>query len=307
MTHKLNTIMKLNTIELKKANWRLNTSKKTKREHPDWYIRIGESQLTRWIQELTRKHDDYIPELVSIVMDNKKDYDKANKGFKIDGIKYRRLLGTNGGVKTSTIFYIAEELYPEIMKRITNGRNMTKELVPAKLEAYQALVCSCSKPVPMPRLIVVHDCMTAFTEDVTMISMEKDAEQPTVEPLDGYKFDHNNSDGCGLMSPDYARRVNKALHGIDEPISAFTARYAWTKGILACFDFVEFAGKIAGTYIIKDVWGNDQDVRNADAIITESMLKLWDSMTASTIGKRTVTRTAMTSAQLKPPRWNWSA
>ena len=90
MKHKLNTIIKISTVELKQANWKLNINKKTKREHPDWYVRIGESQLTRWIQELTGKHDDFIPELVSVVMKNKKDYDKANKGFFINGVKYRR-------------------------------------------------------------------------------------------------------------------------------------------------------------------------------------------------------------------------
>jgi hypothetical protein len=42
-------------------------------------------------------------------------------------------------------------------------------------------------------------------------------------------------------------------------------------------DFVEFAEKIAGTYEIIDVWGQKRDVREADVILTESMLKLWDS------------------------------
>lgn len=43
------------------------------------------------------------------------------------------------------------------------------------------------------------------------------------------------------------------------------------------FDFIDFAEKIAGTYELIDVWGHKQDVRDAEVIITESMLKLWDS------------------------------
>lgn len=44
------------------------------------------------------------------------------------------------------------------------------------------------------------------------------------------------------------------------------------------FDFVDFAKEVAGgQYIIKDAWGNEQDVRNAELIFTTSMVKLWDS------------------------------
>jgi hypothetical protein len=53
-------------------------------------------------------------------------------------------------------------------------------------------------------------------------------------------------------------------------------RYAWTKGMVYTFDFIEFAEKVAGTYEIMDVWGHKRDVRNAEVILTESMLKLWD-------------------------------
>ena len=47
--------------------------------------------------------------------------------------------------------------------------------------------------------------------------------------------------------------------------------------MLVTFDFVEFAEKIAHNYIITDVWGNEHDIRNAEVILTESQLKLWDS------------------------------
>lgn len=43
------------------------------------------------------------------------------------------------------------------------------------------------------------------------------------------------------------------------------------------FDFIDFAEKIAGTYELIDVWGHKQDIRDAEVIITESMLKLRDS------------------------------
>lgn len=46
------------------------------------------------------------PDYVCVVMDSYSDYDRANQGFVINGITYRRLLGTNGGIKNSTIVYV---------------------------------------------------------------------------------------------------------------------------------------------------------------------------------------------------------
>ena len=42
-------------------------------------------------------------------------------------------------------------------------------------------------------------------------------------------------------------------------------------------DFKKFAEEVAHTYIIKDAWGDERDVRDADVILTVSMLKLWNS------------------------------
>ena len=282
MKHENRDILKIESSKLKKVKWKYNIDVSTldkirevKRKHPGLIVGLGESQLTRWIDEITGKHYRFIPDLISVEMKSIADYDEANKGFFINGIKFRRLLGTSGGIKKSVVFYINEEIYPEIYRRITNGRNAEKELVPAKLEAYQALVCSGSVPVPDARVIVVKDCITTFREDATIIKAH-DSEEPEISD-EVWEFEHNNCDGCGMMSPEYARKVNQALHGADEPLSAFTLRYAWTKGVVAAFPFVEFAEEIAGTYTLTDIWGDVRDIRDADIILTESMVKLWDS------------------------------
>ena len=69
--------------------------------------------------------------------------------------------------------------------------------MPAKLEAYQALVCSGSIPVSMPKgIIVVPDCETAFKSDVILID-GSGAGQPNengfevTEPTIEYKKNHN--------------------------------------------------------------------------------------------------------------------
>ena len=224
---------------------------------------------------------------VCVIMNSEADYDRANLGFTIDygivngkecKIKYRRFLGTNGGIKKSTIVYVNENLYPELKERLDNGRDKTVELVPAKLEAYQALICSGSIPLPPPKgFIVVKDCITIFKEDVILIDDSVDGEPKLTYEKD-YEIEHNDSDGYGLMLPSYSRKVNEFLTGNGEhTISGMNTRYAWTKGMLYTFDFVEFAEKIAGTYEIVDVWGQKRDVRDAEVILTESMLKLWSS------------------------------
>lgn len=205
-----------------------------------------------------------------------KAYDKVNNGFTINGIQYRRLLGTNGGIKNNTIVYVNINIYDELKKRIDNGRNKEIPLVPAKLEAYQALTCSGSTPIPAPNgIIVVKDCITHFTEDV--ITITDSADEPLLEHKSGYELEHNNSDGYGLMLPSYSARVNEYLTGNATPISGMNTRYSFEKGMVYTFDFVEFAEKVAGTYEVTDVWGDKRDIRDAEVILTESMLKLWDS------------------------------
>ena len=219
-----------------------------------------------------------------VIMNSEADYDRANKGFSInygliDGkeciVKYKRFLGTNGGIKNSTIVYVNEELYPELKKRLDNGRDMNQELVPAKLEAYQALICSGSIPLPPPKgIIVVNDCITHFREDVVLINDDVDGE-PLLTYEKDYEIEHNDSDGFGLMLPSYAKRVNQYLTGEETIISGMNTRFAWNKGMLYTFDFLEFAETIANNYEVVDVWGDKRDVRDAEVILTASMLKLW--------------------------------
>lgn len=222
---------------------------------------------------------------ICVIMESNKDYDRANQGFSVDFgevggkecvVKYRRFLGTNGGIKNSTIVYVNELIYPELKKRLDNGRNMNAELVPAKLEAYQALVCSGSIPLPEPKgIIVVKDCITRFKEDVILLD-DENSDEPVMTYEKDYEIEHNDSDGYGLMLPSYSRKVNEFLSGDGEnTISGMNTRLSFTKGMVYTFDFIEFAEKVAETYEVIDVWGDKRDIRDAEVILTESMLKLW--------------------------------
>ena len=214
------------------------------------------------------------PDYMCLIIDDIKDYIRACRGFKINGIEYTRLLGTNGGVKTKVIVFISKRLSTEIRNRIRNGIPDDTKLVPAKFEAYRALTCSASTPVSMPKgILVVKDCETEFYEDVIKLSDENTGE-PVMEFADHEKISLNESDGYGLMLPSLAERWSKELN-LDYIVSGVNTRYAWEKGMVFCFDFIEFADKVAGTRIVKDAWGNEVDISNVELILTTSMLKLW--------------------------------
>jgi len=238
-------------------------------------------QNRRRIRQLYAKLDtiQFKPDYLCVIIDKEKDYHRACRGFSINGVKYQRLLGTNGGVKNETIVFVSEQYADEIRRRINNGRNMEKAMVPAKLEAYKALTCSASIPVSMPRgILVVSDCETEFMSDVIYLNDDGDGE-PVMEERKQTTVQLKESDGYGLMLPSLARRWSDELE-LDYLVSGVNTRFAWEKGMVFTFDFLDFAKNIAGTYIVKDAWGNDVDIRNVELILTTSMLKLWDAYTS---------------------------
>lgn len=280
----------------------------------DEVISIADSQLLRWIDELNGEHDadrkareikrrirqlrkqdggitvkrqiqaayaeldgiQFKPDYMCLIIDNSKDYYRACNGFKINGISYKRLLGTNGGIKNSTIVFVSERLSEELHRRIENGRDPNKELVTAKLEAYKALTCSASNPVSTPNgILIVNDAITEFDSDVIYLSDEF-GDEPKVEARTGEHIELNASDGYGLMLPSLAERWSNEL-GLSYTVSGLNSRYAFMKGMIFTFDFQAFAEKIAGGYIVKDAWGDEVDIRNVELILTTSMVKLWDS------------------------------
>lgn len=231
----------------------------------------------RYIKELYAELDkvQFKPDYMCLVIEKEKDYYRACKGFTINGIKYTRLLGTNGGIKNSTIVFVSERLHDELCRWINNGRRMDIPLVPAKLEAYRALVCSGSEPVSMPRgVAVVDDCVTHFREDAVFINDENDGE-PEVTYVENAELELDESDGYGLMSPALAQRWSEEL-GLDYVAGAFCTRAPFSKGMIFAFDFLDFADKVAGKRVIKDAWGDEIDLSEVELILTTSMLKLWD-------------------------------
>lgn len=216
------------------------------------------------------------PDYMCLIIDKEKDYYRACRGFWINGVRYVRLLGTNGGIKNSTIVFVSDKVADDIRARIENGRDPDKELVPAKLEAYKALTCSASIPVSSPKgVLVVNDIETEFSSDIVFLTDENDGE-PEMRRLSSQKIKLNASDGFGLMCPALAERWSGEL-GLEYVVSGCNTRASFEKGMVFTFDFHEFAERIANNYIVTDAWGDQKDIRDVELILTTSMLKLWDS------------------------------
>ena len=244
-------VFKIHSSRLQKAKWKLELPLEEARRNEE-IISLADSQVLRWIDEINGivdadskardiksrirlvKKEPYsfknkkeikrlYQELDSIqfksdymclIIDKPKDYYRACKGFSINGVKYVRLLGTTGGVKNSTIVFVSDRLAPELRRRIDNGRDMNKEFVPAKLEAYKGLTCSASVPVSFPKgMIVVDDAETSFLSDIIYLSDENEGE-PQVEYKSDQEITLDTSDGFGLMLPSLAERWSKEL-GLD--------------------------------------------------------------------------------------------
>lgn len=325
-------IYKIDSNLLEKKKWDLTLSVEDARKIEGIIVALADSQVLSWINELngTQDYDEkakiikkeikwiknqqtskenkrriaelykelyklqFKDDYVCVVMNKKSHYKRANKGFKINGVEYKRLLCTTGGVKMSTVVYASERVIDELKKRINNGRDESVQIVPAKYGAYESLVASGSLEVSWPRdkdalipggVIVVKDCMTQFNADVINVDDSNYPEEPMVELMKNQVIDNDASDGCSIITPELSRRWNGELNGdYDKTISGFNLRNAFLKGMTFTFDIVKFAEEVIGAsdenqekYYITDVWGDKRDIREALLIVTESQLKLWSS------------------------------
>ncbi|OPH47740.1 hypothetical protein BC351_10240 [Paenibacillus ferrarius] len=219
----------------------------------------------------------FMNDYLCIQFDKKTDFDQANKGFYFNNIRFTRLYGTNGGVKNETIVYVSDKVGAELRKRIDNGRDVNKEIVPAKLESYKSLISSASVKVTEPDemgVLVVRDFVHEIDAEVIRLKDHTD-QPPSLEEV-YTKVQVNASDGFGLISPEFAARWAADL-GLDYIPSGFIVRNSFCKGTLFTFDFVLWAKQKAQTETVKDVWSQLQDISKVQIILTAGMLKLWSS------------------------------
>ncbi len=308
-------IYKLNSTYLDMNGYDINIDLNDAAKNSEVVISVGHSQLLKWIEKITNTEDNYLkaenlrkeiralkkqdstrenkkiikqmyddlyklqfePNLISVQFDKKSHFDKCCDKLVVNGRHFHRLYGTPGGLKMSTVLFIDNELYADVYKRVTNGRNLQLEYTPAKLEAYMALTSSSSNAVSFPNMIVVDGTTTHFKADVVEVRDGIESNDPIVKEVKDKDIEIEINDGCGIMTPEYSRKITQDAIGVDEVASGVCARFAFFKGMLFTFDFKEFAENVAHKHTVIDAWGDERDVRDADVIATTSQLKLWDA------------------------------
>ncbi|MBP3929162.1 MAG: hypothetical protein J6D47_06235, partial [Peptostreptococcaceae bacterium] len=146
-------VLKINSSRLKNCGWDMDISLEEARDNEE-LIALGDSQLLRFIRRLNgidyseeeisevklkinalkkekntkktkleikslyEKLDEmlYIEDYLAIVFDNKSDFDRATnrEGFKINGVIFKRLLATTGGVKNNVVMFCSEKIHRDL-------------------------------------------------------------------------------------------------------------------------------------------------------------------------------------------------
>ena len=219
---------------------------------------------------------------IMIEFNNKGHYKTAIKnGVILNGVSFKRLYGTTGGIKKNTIIFVAESIHRELRERIECGRKEDIKIVPAKYEAYKSLASSASTPVSNiepHRILVVEDHITNFKADATEVK-ECLGEKPNITIVKDMEMELEASDGNGAISPELSLQWANDMGETYLP-TGFVMRNAFCKGCLFTFDIKAFVEEIAikqhgKSNIVTDIWGNDVDVSKVDMVLCASMLKLW--------------------------------
>ena len=211
----------------------------------------------------------FVPEIVSLLVKDKKDYTKIiQNGFYINGIKFVRLLCGSGHSRRNTVIFCADYIEKDLKEILDNGRNKDCPISENKFNAYFALSFSGTQIVNDCYFTVVPDYEITRTETVDFVVQDQGEE--FIEQRD-MELTFNCFDGMGLVSVRKAKEWSEEL-GLDYIPSTFILRNSFMKGMVCTFDFQEYI-EDQGIHLTHDIYGNSVNLRDMDLILTKSMFK----------------------------------
>jgi hypothetical protein len=225
------------------------------------------------IRGLSDKIDNilFVPELISAKINHKSHYKNMLKnGFKVNGIKFVRFMGSSGQLRRSVVLFIKEDLLEPVRTILENGINKDISVNFGKFNAYYALSSSSSFPVSTPRYIVIPDKEVIHNRKINFV--EDDNKTVSIKNMD---ITHNLFDGQGLVSIDFSEKWSEELELGYNAVS-FIFRASWMKGLLVAFDFRSLARELGVKEII-DIYGDSHQVEEIDVILTQSQFKLYSA------------------------------
>jgi len=229
------------------------------------------------LEEISKKIEKmlFIEDFVNIEFKHASHYHQILKkhGFYINGTRFTPFIASAGMIRKNTAMFINNNIKHPLMDILENDRDESVPMVPAKFGAYFSLYSSSTLEVSFPRIAVVSDKELTTIRRVDFVTYEGKNKDDKVEEVD-YPLVLNAWDGQGLISPSLAREWSDELE-LDYTFSSAIIRAPFMKGLVTVFDFHKFAKEVAKTNIFTDIYGNQQDVRKTDIIVSESMFKLW--------------------------------
>ncbi len=183
---------------------------------------------------------------------------------------------SNSMSRMGRLSFLRADLWKTVRRRIMLDLELGRCQL-SKLYAYNGLMLSTGTRVEgididRPHRVIVVDNH----------SLQRSARVITVEDVGGtdsvrrYQrvervedFSVTEFDGEGLISKEYAARLNKTLGGRH---TSFQIRLPFVKGMLHQVDFHDFF-RSAGTTHLTDLWGVNHPVAKVDVILTKSMFK----------------------------------
>lgn len=267
-------VLKINSGRLHDSNYNLTLTYEQAIINEE-IIGLGSSQLLRIIRKECNYPDNvfFMKEIVSVVIEHKYHYNEIkHHGFTINGIKYTRFVCSAANARTSTVFFIREELHDKIFNIMCCGIDpIKKELSLAKWNAYFALNASSSYPIREPRVAVIKDHTTTIDSIFEFANGYQSIETKEMK-IENYP----NWDGMGLMSNEFANVISEDLDLGYIP-SVAIIRNTFIKGALATMDFKMFDKEIMqGNGIIVDLWGDKHKLSELDVILTASQFKMFE-------------------------------
>ncbi len=216
----------------------------------------------------------------------------CNNGIVIDNIKYQAYTATPSMQKKEEeehgekceMFFIREDkrefipYFEDLISLGTIKQFDNKEIcINKKVTSRIALAMSSTRKIDfIPRIAVVPNKEYELLEDVIWYTSENGKLVEHTE--DNKAITTTLHDGFGLMNQTCADAIKSSLNinYVDFAVIRFYGLAV--KGLCLRFDWVDYLEKYCDNkYFVKDVWGNDVDLRNVDLILTESQCKWWEN------------------------------
>lgn len=190
--------------------------------------------------------------------------------------QYAAFERSNSMSRMGRLSFLRADLWESVRRRIMLDLELGQCQL-SKLYAYNGLMLSTGARVEgieidRPHRVIVVD-NHALQRSARVITVEDVGGTDSVRQYRRVErvedFSVTEFDGEGLVSKEYATRLNKALGGRH---TSFQIRLPFVKGMLHQVDFHDFF-RSAGTTHLTDLWGVNHPVAKVDVILTKSMFK----------------------------------